>query len=64
MTHSTTTDTPGDYEEGTRQTDLPCPKCSGVVVVRRWESSCGGWTDYRYDCTVCSHGWWVEGSDA
>lgn len=43
----------------------PCPKCrQKQVVYQTWESSCGGYTDYKMRCKACGHMWWVEGSDA
>ena len=29
-----------------------------------FESSCGGYEDYRYTCTVCGAVHWVDGSDS
>lgn len=46
-------------------TDCHCRKCDAMTVtVRPWDSSCGGYTDYRYDCSTCGHHWWIEGPDA
>jgi hypothetical protein len=44
----------------------PCRHCGkvGEVVEKAWDSSCGGWTDYRYDCRACGKGWWEEGIDS
>jgi RecJ-like exonuclease len=46
--------------------EVPCPKCSvpGQIEWRGWESSCGGYDDYKYRCNACGHTWWVEGPDA
>jgi len=46
--------------------NVACPVCElvGQVLVQQWDSSCGGWTDYRYTCGACKKRWWVEGSDA
>jgi len=41
-----------------------CPKCGGVVLVRNWESSCGGYEDEKHTCTVCGHSWWLDGIDS
>lgn len=42
-----------------------CRKCgSDEVEYREWESSCGGYEDYKYRCNGCAREWWVEGSDA
>lgn len=29
-----------------------------------WDSSCGGYTDYKYTCTVCGGSHWVDGIDS
>lgn len=46
--------------------DVPCRKCkeAGGIEYRKWESSCGGYEDYKYRCTKCSEDWWIEGADA
>lgn len=45
--------------------DEPCPKGEGhQVYCASWESSCGGYEDYRYRCSTCGHKWWVEGIDS
>ena len=44
-----------------------CPRCKKhSVQVREWDSSCGGYTDYKHECTNadCQHHWWVDGGDA
>ena len=44
---------------------VPCRKCkSKDVTESEWDSSCGGWTDYKYTCGACGHVWWEEGIDA
>lgn len=44
---------------------MPCRKCkSGPVEVKAWESSCGGYEDYKYTCAACGHVWWVDGIDS
>lgn len=41
------------------------PECGKKeVICEKWESSCGGYEDYRYTCQACKHGWWVEGIDS
>lgn len=42
---------------------LPCGKCNedGGIEYREWESSCGGYEEYRYRCTKCGHTWWPKG---
>lgn len=43
----------------------PCRKCkSADVDEQEWDSSCGGWTDYKYTCRACGHQWWEEGIDS
>lgn len=42
-----------------------CPKCGlEELEVKEWESSCGGYTDYKYRCRNCSHKFWVDGIDS
>lgn len=47
-----------------QSTDVRCPNDGGPCVVSTWESTCGGYEDFRYRCTQCGHTWWVEGPDA
>lgn len=43
----------------------PCPKChKETLECRIWESSCGGYEDYKYDCRSCGHSYWVDGIDS
>ena len=45
--------------------DAKCRKCGhDGLKVEEWDSSCGGWTDYKYTCPACGHFHWVEGADA
>lgn len=45
--------------------DFKCPHCgSDAVEYYVWESSCGGYEDYRYRCPGCDKTWWCEGADA
>lgn len=40
-------------------------KCgSDDVWYRKWESSCGGYDDIKYECRGCGKKWWVESADA
>jgi DNA-directed RNA polymerase subunit M/transcription elongation factor TFIIS len=56
---------PGTFTEEPKPSDAACRKCGKQAVTRTtWDSSCGGYTDYRYDCTACGHRWWIEGADA
>lgn len=44
-----------------------CPKCGEVSMrCEPWESSCGGYVDYRYTCEsqTCGHVRWVDGIDS
>lgn len=46
-------------------TQAHCDKCDSLTVtVRSWDSNCGSYTDYRYECSTCGHHWWIEGADA
>lgn len=56
----------GDFSDE-KKTDRVCPKCHEMnVTVKTWESSCGGYEDYKYSCHTagCGHSWWVEGIDS
>lgn len=45
--------------------DTPCRKCKEKrVTYRIWESSCGGYEDYKFTCGACNHTWWVDGIDS
>ena len=45
--------------------EYKCPTCqSNDVWYRVWESTCGGYEDYRYRCKECGREWWVESADA
>lgn len=64
MTHTKPmADSEGTFSDE-HQSERPCRECSGLVTYHTWDSSCGAYTDYRYTCTECGHGWWVEGSDS
>lgn len=44
-----------------------CHKCSQQTAqCQLWESSCGGYEDYKYTCINpdCKYVWWVEGPDS
>lgn len=42
-----------------------CGKCGQVeVTCQTWESSCGGYEDYKYTCGACGHVRWVDGIDS
>ena len=42
-----------------------CRKCGKKEVTYQvWESSCGGYEDFKYTCGACGHVWWVDGIDS
>ncbi len=45
---------------------IQCPKCKNQEdnARQQWDSSCGGYTDFRMTCWDCGHEWWIEGSDS
>lgn len=46
---------------------IECPKCKKTdCSVQIWESSCGGWEDYKYSCLNpdCRYQWWIDGIDS
>ena len=46
-------------------TNCQCRKCKGgPVVYEIWDSSCGGYEDYKYTCKECNYTWWVDGIDS
>lgn len=48
-----------------KPSDCKCPSCgNGPVFYAVWESSCGGYEDYKYRCAACGHRWWIEGCDS
>lgn len=46
--------------------ETACCKCGerGFLEYREWESSCGGYDDYKFRCAACGQDWWSEGLDA
>lgn len=51
----------------TEETLYDCPKCKlKTAICKVWESSCGGYEDYKYTCQnkECNHRWWVDGIDS
>lgn len=47
------------------QSDRPCRRCKATAVrCRLWESSCGGYEDWKYECLICGYVWWVDGIDS
>jgi len=63
--HTTTIpDSQGEFSSP-RLIDTPCHKCTNTSIqVQTWESSCGGYEDYRFECPACGHVWWVDGIDS
>ena len=54
----------GDFSNE-RPAQCPCRKCAkSNVTVRTWDSSCGGYEDFKYTCPDCGHYWWIEGADS
>ncbi len=71
MTHTREmADHEGDFRAGEHCPDVACHKCkkAGTVVETTWDSSCGGYTDYKFTCEParggCGHYWWVDGPDS
>lgn len=63
MTH--TGPVPGDFTSDKKKSAGKCIRCGAEDVwYQEWESSCGGYEDYKYECRSCGKIWWVEGSDA
>ena len=63
MTH--TRPVPGYFTSDKKKSKMICHKCgSEDVWYQEWESSCGGYEDYQYECCSCGKIWWVEGPDA
>lgn len=55
----------GEFDEWQPEEGYACRKCGGGnVKSREWESSCGGYVDYKFRCDDCGHTWWAEGADA
>ena len=61
---------PMSEDQGTftveESTDRKCPKCNSPMTCKTWESSCGGYEDYKYTCTnkECGHYYWIDGIDS
>lgn len=64
--NNTDTDIPGEFSDDWTKTErTKCRACgSPDVFYRVWESSCGGYEDYKFRCRACDHSWWVDGPDA
>lgn len=55
-------DSAGEFGEW-KTSVLPCGKCGGKIIYRRWSSNCGGYEDVQLKCEGCKREWWVEGDD-
>jgi len=50
---------------GEKKCDSKCRACGkSEVTYYVWESSCGGYEDYKFTCHACGHTWWVDGIDS
>lgn len=43
-----------------------CRRCRSGLGIRfqPWDSHCGGYQDYHFQCIPCGHEWWVDGIDS
>lgn len=59
-------DSAGEFTQESAMYIRHCNKCNleRPHTCERWESSCGGYTDYRYSCVVCGTIHWVDGIDS
>ena len=65
MTHTRQmTEDEGDFQNPWVGSDYKCTECGGKTQERAWDSSCGGYTDYKYRCKECGHTHWVDGPDS
>jgi DNA-directed RNA polymerase subunit RPC12/RpoP len=55
---------PGTFTSDWKPVGSRCRHCDGAVMMRVWESDCGGYEDHQYRCEACGVRWWVEGPDA
>lgn len=46
-------------------TERSCPSCkTQTMTVQEWESSDGGWVDFKYTCSTCGKAVWIDGIDS
>lgn len=59
-------ETEGTFDKNKLPTDCACRKCDvrGKVTYRIWNSTCGGYEDYKYTCGACGYDWWIDGIDS
>lgn len=59
-------ETDGTFKDGWEKAKGPCPNCGveGQHFVKEWESSCGGYVDFKFRCGACNKIHWVDGIDS
>lgn len=59
-------ETEGEFTKVHPVPDVKCRKCGekGRCSYETWESSCGGYEDYKYTCGGCGYVWWIDGIDS
>jgi hypothetical protein len=59
-------DSEGTFSAESEACTSHCRKCDKRTPhkAESWESSCGGYEDYRYTCMVCNTVHWVDGIDS
>ncbi len=66
MTHNA----PMHESEGTFSSEesygMYCGQCrkAATHLAQTWESHCGGFTDFKYTCSVCGLVHWIDGIDS
>lgn len=56
---------PGKFTSAAVKSQMKCVACGEQQVsCTPWESDCGGYEDYQYECDACGKVWWVEGPDS
>lgn len=49
----------------TNERQVACRKCRATGVTETvWESTCGAYEDYKFECPQCGHVWWMDGIDS